>query len=206
MDRTQMYRRFRTLLIANRGEIACRVIRTASAMGLRTVAVYSEADRDAMHVALADEAVLLGPARARDSYLNIERVIAAAPRDRRRGRASRLRVSVGERRIRAGLRRRRAGVRRSHRRDDDGDGLEIRLESADGKGRRAAGARLSRRGPGRGDAGESRRQDRLSGAGQGVRRRRRARHARREFGRRTCRRRSSAPSAKPRRRSATTAC
>jgi 3-methylcrotonyl-CoA carboxylase alpha subunit len=73
-----MYRRFRTLLIANRGEIACRVIRTAKAMGLRTVAVYSEADRCAMHVAMADEAVLLGPARARDSYLNIERMIDAA--------------------------------------------------------------------------------------------------------------------------------
>src|SRR6201991_3989002 len=71
-------RRFRTLLIANRGEIACRVIRTAKAMGLRTVAVYSEADRDALHVAQADQAVLLGPARARDSYLNIERVIEAA--------------------------------------------------------------------------------------------------------------------------------
>jgi 3-methylcrotonyl-CoA carboxylase alpha subunit len=78
MDRPGQYRRFRTLLIANRGEIACRVIRTARAMGLRTVAVYSEADRDAMHVAMADEAVLLGPARARDSYLNIERVIEAA--------------------------------------------------------------------------------------------------------------------------------
>jgi 3-methylcrotonyl-CoA carboxylase alpha subunit len=77
MDRAKLYRRFRTLLIANRGEIACRVIRTARAMGLRTVAVYSEADRDAMHVALADEAVLLGPARARDSYLSSERVIAA---------------------------------------------------------------------------------------------------------------------------------
>src|ERR1700676_4771357 len=69
------YRRFRTLLIANRGEIAARVIRTARAMGLRTVAVYSEADRDAMHVTMADFAVLLGPARARDSYLNIARVI-----------------------------------------------------------------------------------------------------------------------------------
>jgi 3-methylcrotonyl-CoA carboxylase alpha subunit len=80
MDRSKPYRRFRSLLIANRGEIACRVIRTATVMGLRTVAVYSEADRDAMHVAMADEAVLLGPARARDSYLNIERVIDAARR------------------------------------------------------------------------------------------------------------------------------
>ncbi len=78
MDRPKLYRRFRTLLIANRGEIACRVIRTARAMGLRTVAVYSEADRDAMHVAMADEAVLLGPARARDSYLNIARLIEVA--------------------------------------------------------------------------------------------------------------------------------
>jgi 3-methylcrotonyl-CoA carboxylase alpha subunit len=78
MDRSKLYRRFGTLLIANRGEIAGRVIRTARAMGLRTVAVYSEADRDAMHVALADEAVLLGPARARDSYLNVERLIEAA--------------------------------------------------------------------------------------------------------------------------------
>src|SRR6195952_4792757 len=78
MKSSAQYRRFRTLLIANRGEIAVRVIRTAKAMGLRTVAVYSEADSAAMHVALADEAVLLGPARARDSYLNIERVIEAA--------------------------------------------------------------------------------------------------------------------------------
>jgi len=78
MDRSKQYRRFRTLLIANRGEIACRVIRTARAMGLRTVAVYSEADRDTMHVAMADEAILLGPARARDSYLNIARVIEVA--------------------------------------------------------------------------------------------------------------------------------
>jgi len=78
MKSQALYRRFRTLLIANRGEIACRVIRTARAMGLRTVAVYSEADSDAMHVAMADEAVLLGPARARDSYLNIARVIDAA--------------------------------------------------------------------------------------------------------------------------------
>src|SRR5579883_3620332 len=78
MDRSNLYRRFRTLLIANRGEIACRVIRTARRMGLRTVAVYSEADRGALHVEMADEAVLLGPARARDSYLNVERLLEGA--------------------------------------------------------------------------------------------------------------------------------
>ena len=78
MNTPAHYRRFRTLLIANRGEIACRVIRTARAMGIRTVAVYSEADRDAMHVAQADAAVFIGPARARDSYLNIDVIIAAA--------------------------------------------------------------------------------------------------------------------------------
>jgi 3-methylcrotonyl-CoA carboxylase alpha subunit len=78
VDRPKLYRPFRSLLIANRGEIACRVIHTARAMGLRTIAAYSEADCNAMHVAFADEAVLLGPAQARDSYLNIARVIAAA--------------------------------------------------------------------------------------------------------------------------------
>jgi 3-methylcrotonyl-CoA carboxylase alpha subunit len=71
-------RRFEKLLIANRGEIACRIIRTAKRMGLRTVAVYSDPDRDAMHVALADEAVLIGPAPAKDSYLHIGAIIDAA--------------------------------------------------------------------------------------------------------------------------------
>lgn len=78
MASSALTKRFRTLLIANRGEIACRVIKTARAMGLRTVAVYSEADRDALHVTMADEAMLIGPARARDSYLNIERILDAA--------------------------------------------------------------------------------------------------------------------------------
>ena len=69
---------FKTLLIANRGEIACRVIRTAKRMGLRTIAVYSDADRDALHVAMADAAYRLGPAPATESYLRIDRIIAAA--------------------------------------------------------------------------------------------------------------------------------
>jgi 3-methylcrotonyl-CoA carboxylase alpha subunit len=71
---------FNKLLIANRGEIACRVIRTAHRMGITTVAVYSDADANAMHVAMADEAVAIGEAPARDSYLRIERVIDAARR------------------------------------------------------------------------------------------------------------------------------
>ncbi|NMG14448.1 acetyl/propionyl/methylcrotonyl-CoA carboxylase subunit alpha [Aromatoleum bremense] len=69
---------FEKILIANRGEIACRVIKTARRMGIRTVAVYSEADANARHVRLADEAVLIGPAAAKESYLVIDRIIAAA--------------------------------------------------------------------------------------------------------------------------------
>jgi len=69
---------FKTLLIANRGEIACRIIRTAQRLGIRTVAVYSDADAGAQHVALADQACRIGPAPARDSYLSIAAIIAAA--------------------------------------------------------------------------------------------------------------------------------
>ncbi|TSE26634.1 acetyl-CoA carboxylase biotin carboxylase subunit [Tepidimonas aquatica] len=69
---------FKKILIANRGEIACRVIATAKKMGIATVAVYSEADREARHVRLADEAVYLGPAPSRESYLVADKIIAAA--------------------------------------------------------------------------------------------------------------------------------
>ena len=71
---------FGKILIANRGEIACRIIRTARRLGIATVAVYSEADRGAMHVELADEALPVGPAPAGESYLNIEAILAAARR------------------------------------------------------------------------------------------------------------------------------
>ena len=69
---------FKSLLIANRGEIAVRVIRTAKRMGVRTIAVYSDADASAMHVAMADHAVRIGPATAKESYLNAAAIIAAA--------------------------------------------------------------------------------------------------------------------------------
>lgn len=68
---------FKRILIANRGEIACRVIKTARRMGIQTVAVYSEADRDALHVEMADEAVLIGPPAAAESYLVIEKIVEA---------------------------------------------------------------------------------------------------------------------------------
>ena len=182
MDRPKPYRRFRALLIANRGEIACRVIRTARAMGLRTIAVYSEADRGAMHVAEADEAVLLGPARARDSYLNIERVIDAA----RRSGAEAVHPGYGFLSENAGFAQACADAGLVF----VGPTAEMMIAMGSKSGSKAlmekAGVPLV---PGYhgeaqddGDAGQRRRQDRLSGAGQGVGGRRRPRHADRAFG------------------------
>src|SRR3954467_1408897 len=68
---------FKRILIANRGEIACRIIKTARRMGIATVAVYSEADKDALHVSMADEEVAIGPPPAAESYLSIDRIVAA---------------------------------------------------------------------------------------------------------------------------------
>ena len=69
---------FKKILIANRGEIALRVIRTCREMGIKTVAVYSTADRDSLHVRFADEAVCIGPPPSRQSYLSIQNIISAA--------------------------------------------------------------------------------------------------------------------------------
>src|SRR6202171_4942416 len=68
---------FKKILIANRGEIACRIIKTARKLGIKTVAVYSEADRDALHVEMADEAVLIGPPPAAQSYLLADKIVEA---------------------------------------------------------------------------------------------------------------------------------
>src|SRR5690554_5273941 len=69
---------FKKILIANRGEIAVRIIRTCKEMGIKTVAVYSDVDEESIHVHMADEAICIGPAQAKDSYLNIDRIICAA--------------------------------------------------------------------------------------------------------------------------------
>ncbi|MDP6674302.1 MAG: biotin carboxylase N-terminal domain-containing protein, partial [Gammaproteobacteria bacterium] len=68
---------FKKILIANRGEIACRVIKTARAMGIKTVAVYSDADAGALHVRMADESVHIGPSASSESYLVIDKIIDA---------------------------------------------------------------------------------------------------------------------------------
>ncbi|HAE74844.1 MAG TPA: acetyl/propionyl-CoA carboxylase subunit alpha, partial [Alphaproteobacteria bacterium] len=71
---------FKKILIANRGEIACRIIRTAKKMGIATVAVYSDADANSLHVQLADESVRIGPAEPSKSYLQIKKIINAMKR------------------------------------------------------------------------------------------------------------------------------
>src|SRR4249920_2591528 len=68
---------FKRILVANRGEIACRIIKTARRLGIETVAVYSDADRDALHVEMADSAIPIGPAPAAQSYLVIDNIVAA---------------------------------------------------------------------------------------------------------------------------------
>src|SRR2546421_5136340 len=75
---TNELRRFRKILVANRGEIACRIIWTCKEMGIGTVAVHSDVDRDSLHVRFADESVCIGPAPSAQSYLNIPAIISAA--------------------------------------------------------------------------------------------------------------------------------
>lgn len=69
---------FKKILIANRGEIAVRIIRAAREMGISTVAIYSEADKESLHTILADEAICVGPAKSAESYLNVNTILSAA--------------------------------------------------------------------------------------------------------------------------------
>src|SRR2546423_12070437 len=86
---------FKKILIANRGEIACRIIRTARRMGIATVAVYSEADAEALHVREADEAVLIGPPPSAESYLRSDRLVDAFKKNGAEAGPSRLWILFG---------------------------------------------------------------------------------------------------------------
>ena len=86
----------RKILIANRGEIAVRIIRACREMGIETVAVYSEADREALHTKLADEAICIGPAALSESYLSMEKILSAAVVSGAARHSSWIRAAVGK--------------------------------------------------------------------------------------------------------------
>ena len=170
---------FKKILIANRGEIACRIIKTAKKLGIATVAVYSEADRDGLHVEMADEAVLIGAAACRPVLSGHRQDRRSLPQDRRRGRASGLRLPVGARGVSAGAgegryrlhRSQRARHRRDGRQDREQEGRRqsqgVDRAGTPGRDRRRQARRAHRRG------------DRLPRHDQGLRRRRRQGHAHR---------------------------
>jgi hypothetical protein len=167
-----------SVLIANRGEIARRIIRTARELGVRTIAVYSEADANAPFVMEADAAILIGPAPARESYLDPGEDPGGRQADGGRGDPPRLRLPVRERRLRPGGDRRRAGLDRPAALGDPRHGPEGRRQEADDRGRRAGDdPGLSGRGPVGRAPGQGGRRHRLSGADQGRGRRRRQGHA-----------------------------
>ena len=170
---------FAKLLIANRGEIACRIMRTARRLGIPTVAVYSDADRDALHVEMADEAVRIGPAAASQSYLDIAKIVAAAKETG----ADAIHPGYGFLSENAAFAR---ALAKAHITfvgpnvkaiEAMGDKIEFEEACRQGKG-------LDRSWPSRGDrerqgGDEDRRRDRLSGDDQGLGRRRRQGHAHR---------------------------
>ena len=193
---------FKKILIANRGEVALRIIYACRELGIKTVAVYSEADENSLHVRFADEDVCIGPARSADSYLNVPAVISAAEITGADADPSRLRVPVGERVPRRSVRSLSHQVHRSRSAGDPADGRQGARAARDAEGRRADSAGQRRPDRERGQGAQDRQGDRLSGDRQGDGRRRRPRHARRAAPVGAAARRSRPRSARPRRRSA----
>lgn len=124
------------LLIANRGEIAVRIIRACKEMGIETVAVYSEADKEALHVQMADEAFCIGPKLSKDSYLNITNIVTVAKMTGCGRDSPRLRLSCGKRGFCRTLRRSQRHIRRPDCRRDFQDGDKRRRKGNDAAGRR----------------------------------------------------------------------
>ena len=135
---------FQKILIANRGEIAVRIARTVREMGIRSVAVYSEADRGSLHVRMADEAHPIGPAAAAESYLRIERILEVAQRAKVRCDSPGLRFSLGEPSFPRSLRTSRHRVHRSSGERHALDGEQARGPCRHAERRRAHRARRSR--------------------------------------------------------------
>ena len=172
---------FEKILIANRGEIALRIQRACREMGIKTVVVHSEADREAKYVKLADESVCIGPAR-RAELPQHAGDHQRGRSHRRRGDPSGLWLSVRERRLRRARREIRIRLHRPALRIDPPDGRQGLGQAGHDQGRRALRAGLRRRTAGRPEGNHPHRaQDRLSGHHQGGGRRRRSRHARRAY-------------------------
>ena len=170
---------FKRILIANRGEIACRIIKTARRMGITTVAVYSDADRDALHVEMADDAIAIGPPPAAQSYLVIETIVAACEKSG----AEAVHPGYGFLSERAAFASAltEAGIVFIGPNPKAIAAMGDKIEFEEGRRPRQSlhRTRPSRRHRGRRSGDRHRRRDRLPGHDQGLRRRRRQGHAHR---------------------------